>query len=165
METQWIDIKGYESIYQINSSGQVRRLPKKNVLMPILQKNGYFGFSFSRSGKVKRLNLHRLLASTFLDNPKNLSQVNHKDANKQNNSLDNLEWCSPAENISHARKLGLMELPKGEDNHNSKLTWPQVEEIRKLSGELSQRRLAKLFNVSSTTVRRIAQNRIWLTRK
>lgn len=60
-----------------------------------------------KNGKEKLLRVHRLVAMAFLPNPNNLPQVNHKDGNKQNNSVDNLEWCEQSDNMKHAYKNGL----------------------------------------------------------
>lgn len=111
---QWKDIIGYENEYQINQFGEIRtlkdspKLKKYNVLKPQINKrNGYVYQMLYKNGKEKLLRIHRLVAMAFLPNPNNLPQVNHKDGNKQNNSVDNLEWCEQSYNMKHAFKTGL----------------------------------------------------------
>lgn len=111
---EWKDIVGYENEYQINQFGEIRtlkdspKLKKYDVLKPQISKsNGYVYQMLYKNGKEKLLRVHRLVAMAFLPNPNNLPQVNHKDGNKQNNSVDNLEWCEQSDNMKHAYKNGL----------------------------------------------------------
>ena len=92
----WKDIKGYEGIYQISSCGRVRSLHyKKNKILKLTQdKYGYYQINLCKNNKVKNLKVHRLVAEAFIDNPNNYPEVNHKDENKTNNKIDNLEWCT-----------------------------------------------------------------------
>ena len=111
---KWKDIVGYENEYQINQFGEIRtlkdspKLKKYDVLKPqISKRNGYVYQMLYKNGKEKLLRVHRLVAMAFLPNSNNLPQVNHKDGNKQNNSVDNLEWCEQSDNMKHAYKNGL----------------------------------------------------------
>lgn len=124
----WVDIKGYEGLYQISPEGNVKSLPKKFgsnkgwlrgeiILKTYSDKSGYVYVSLTDSNKTsKKLKIHRLLAITFIPNPNNLPQVNHKDGVKDNNALSNLEWCTPGENQKHAFSLGLKKGKKGSEN-------------------------------------------------
>lgn len=114
IKPKWKDIVGYENEYQINQFGEIRtlkdssKLKKYDVLKPqISKRNGYVYQMLYKNGKEKLLRVHRLVAMVFLPNPNNLPQVNHKDGNKQNNSVDNLEWCEQSDNMKHAYKNGL----------------------------------------------------------
>ena len=114
IQPQWKDIVGYENEYQISQFGEIRtlkdspKLKKYDVLKPqISKRNGYVYQMLYKNGKEKLLRVHRLVAMAFLPNPNNLPQVNHKDGNKQNNSVDNLEWCEQSDNMKHAYKNGL----------------------------------------------------------
>ena len=114
IQTKWKDIVGYENEYQINQFGEIRtlkdspKLKKYDVLKPQTSKrNGYVYQMLYKNGKEKLFRVHRLVAMAFLPNPNNLPQVNHKDGNKQNNSVDNLEWCEQSDNMKHAYKNGL----------------------------------------------------------
>ena len=76
-------------------------------LKPSLNKGGYKFLSLSHQGKTKTTMLHRMLAECFIPNPNNYPQINHKDGNKLNNELSNLEWCTPSYNVQHAWDTGL----------------------------------------------------------
>lgn len=114
IKPKWVDIVGYENEYQINQFGEIRTLKnsakrkKYDVLKPqISKRNGYVYQMLYKNGKSKLWRVHRLVANAFLPNPNNLSQVNHKDGNKQNNSADTLEWCNQSSNMKHAYINGL----------------------------------------------------------
>ena len=110
-EEIWKDIKGYEGIYQVSNLGRVRSLDrvtergwkKKGILLkPRLKRDGYVDVHLSFKGKDQSLKIHRLVAEAFMPIPEELKkwygtqylQINHKDENKQNNCVDNLEWCT-----------------------------------------------------------------------
>ena len=98
MEESWKDIEGYEGLYQISNKGRVKSLKnnktkKEKILKPINVK-GYLKVDLYKNKTRKNLLVHRLVANAFLTNPHNLLEVNHKDENKQNNSVENLEWCT-----------------------------------------------------------------------
>jgi len=110
---QWRDIDGYEDRYLIGDCGQVLSLArsgcgKNNKLMSIQINNcGYKTVLLSHDGKRKRHLLHRLIAFAFVPNPQNKGFINHKDGDKLNNCIDNLEWVTRSENVCHAMKSGL----------------------------------------------------------
>lgn len=116
----WLPIKDYEGLYEISDTGLVKavertvlgrdgtKYPFKEKLKDfVLNKNGYFYVGLYKNNKEKKYLVHRLVASAFLANPLNLEQVNHKDGNKQNNNVSNLEWVTPQENCVHAVKSAL----------------------------------------------------------
>lgn len=92
---EWKDIEGYEGLYQVSNMGRVKSLKfgKEKLLNGCKDKDGYFQIKLSKEGKVKMYKVHRLVAQAFLDNQNNLSEINHKDEDKTNNCVDNLEWC------------------------------------------------------------------------
>ena len=102
---EWKDIKGYEGLYQISNKGRVKSLYNKGkILTPGKDKDGYSIVSLYKN-KIKKTNkVHRLVAQAFLSNPDNLPQVNHKDENKLNNCVENLEWCSVEYNINYGTR-------------------------------------------------------------
>lgn len=102
--------------YEIDELGNIYRNNKK--IKPQLNNNGYYRVGFWKDGKVIKKYVHRLVAETFIPNPMNKSQVNHIDGNKLNNSVGNLEWATPKENIIHSFKKGLSFIPKGKENHH-----------------------------------------------
>ncbi len=101
----WRDIPGYKGYYQASDLGRVRSLPRYGtrgkVLKPVLTTNGYLRVGFNVKGKCKKLLVHRIIAQTFIDNPKNLPQVNHKNEHKTDNRVSNLEWLTAKENSNY----------------------------------------------------------------
>jgi hypothetical protein len=115
MKEQWTDIQGYEGLYQVSNLGRIkslnyRKTGKEKILEPYEDKDGYFrvGLYNQNTKKTKIYSVHRLVALMFILNLENKPVVNHIDCNKQNNCVDNLEWCTVAENTQHATKNGLM---------------------------------------------------------
>lgn len=99
----WKSIKGYEGHYDISSNGRVRSFKHGvNILVINWKPNGYGFISLSLNGNLKYYHIHRLVAHAFIPNPENKPQVNHKDCNKSNNNLSNLEWMTGKENCLHA---------------------------------------------------------------
>lgn len=106
----WVSIKDYENLYQVSNYGNIRSLDKKDSLgrfvkgknmKPIVRKDGYLDITLHKDGKGKHFLLHRLIAETFIDNPNDYKEINHKDENKANNNINNLEWCSRSYNINY----------------------------------------------------------------
>lgn len=119
-EEFWKYIEGYEERYSISSFGRVRsekrncnfvkgktRIVEEKILKQSIEKDGYLTVGLSKNSKTKTFKVHRLVALTFLRNEENKEQVNHIDGNKQNNNIENLEWCTMSENMKHAVKNGL----------------------------------------------------------
>ena len=121
MEEIWKDVVGYKGLYQVSNLGKVKsysrvvrckggfRTQPSKVLSPQTdkRKNFYNFVRLYKNGISKPFFVHRLVANAFIPNPQNIPQVNHKDGNKLNNNVDNLEWCSTRENCLHAFRLGL----------------------------------------------------------
>ena len=104
MEEHWKDIKGYEGLYQVSNLGRVKSFYKNKVLKPRIKENDYLIVSLYKENKDKKFYIHRLVAETFIDNPNKKEQVNHKDFNKSNNIVENLEWVSKIENLKHFKQ-------------------------------------------------------------
>ena len=100
MIEEWRPIVGFEGLYEVSNTGQVRNCRGK-LLRPGLNHNGYLKCVLCKKGKTKTIYIHRLVAQAFLLNPDNLPQVNHKDEDKTNNSVDNLEWCGAKYNVNY----------------------------------------------------------------
>ena len=93
--------------YEISDEGQVRNKKTGKILKGIPDKDGYLRVHLYNP--IKNFYVHRLVAQAFLDSPKeNQTEVHHKDGNRQNNNINNLEWVTPAENTRHAVNTGLM---------------------------------------------------------
>ena len=101
-------LKGFENYY-IDKEGNIYTKDKKLMTGKFVDNTGYYQIVLRKNGKRSYQRLHRLIAIQFIDNPNNLPQVNHKDGNKLNNSLDNLEWCTQSHNIKEAVRLELMD--------------------------------------------------------
>ena len=101
-EEIWCPIKGYENIYEVSDQGRVKSLKfgKERILKPLRTQKGYLRVSLCKNGEHKMYMVHRLVAQTFIPNPDNLPEVNHKDEDKTNNSVQNLEWCSSKYNAN-----------------------------------------------------------------
>jgi len=98
MVEEWRDVKGYEGLYQVSNLGNVKRVGKATGatvgrIISGWKQKGYILCALWNHRKSEKCQVHRLVAEAFLPNPQNLPQVNHKDENKSNNCVDNLEWC------------------------------------------------------------------------
>jgi hypothetical protein len=119
MQEIWKDIKGYEGLYQISNLGRVKSLErykqnhskkqivKEKILVPRVR-GLYKSVSLWKHNKGKEFTIHRLVAKTFIDNPDNFLYINHKDGDKLNNYVSNLEWCTQSHNIKEAYRIGLI---------------------------------------------------------
>lgn len=117
MEEIWVDVENYEGYYQVSNLGRIRSLDrttknsngvsifrKGRILKPTKCSNGYLEAMFYKDGARKVLLIHRLVAKYFIENPDNLPEVNHKDETRDNNSVDNLEWCNKSYNNTYNNK-------------------------------------------------------------
>lgn len=125
MEEVWKDINGYDGVYQVSNLGRIRTkdrmlkreyhngyVRKGQLIKMHEDKDGYLRVNLYKNGKPKTGLIHRLVAQTFIPNPNNLPQVNHKNLNKQDNRIENLEWISLEDNIKHAANFGLYHHPE-----------------------------------------------------
>lgn len=97
-------IKGLEGLYSISNLGRVRNEKFNRILNPSLKNNGYYYHNLSVNGKKKNFYIHRLIAEAFIPNPYDYPVINHKDENKTNNSIDNLEWCTIEYNLNYGTR-------------------------------------------------------------
>ena len=100
----WKDIEGYEGLYQVSNMGRVKSLKfgKERILNP--SKNRYVIVTLSKDNKTNYFQVHRLVAKAFIPNPHNLPQVNHRNEDKTDNRVDNLEWCSAKYNSNYGTR-------------------------------------------------------------
>jgi hypothetical protein len=103
----WRDIKGYEGYYQVSDLGRVRLIDRSLIAAKLISigigGRGYQRVNLSKGGISTGIYVHRLVAQAFIANPNNLCQVNHKDWNKKNNNVSNLEYVAPRENVFHSK--------------------------------------------------------------
>lgn len=180
MAELWKDVAGYEGLYQISNKGRVKSLPhivrrkskwdekkhtefmsKERFLSPCIVR-GYERVVLFKEGTGTKFLVHRLVAAAFIENenPK-YTIINHKDGNKLNNTVENLEWCDYNLNMQHAYDTGLQKLH--EEHHQSKLKNEEVAEIRRLrqTEHLTSGQLAEMFNVSKSSIKNILNYKTW----
>ena len=129
----WKDIQGYEGFYQISNLGNVKSLErvvdkgngilqhrKERIMNKRESVDGYYVAKLNVNKKSKSIAIHILVARHFIDNPNNYPEVNHKDCNRKNNQVDNLEWCTHQQNVEHSKQLGHYKTKSGCDNPNYK---------------------------------------------
>ena len=121
MQEVWKDVVGYEGLYQISSFGRIKTFERKKfkktddcfvmkktgksiIMKTSRNQGGYETICLHKCGEIKQFKIHRLVATAFIENPNNLPCVNHKDENKLNNCVDNLEWCKEAYNIHYGTR-------------------------------------------------------------
>jgi hypothetical protein len=151
----WKDITSYEGSYWVSNFGRVKSCRK---VLKCYCNGKYVQVMLGRKGKQPLI--HRLVAEAFIPNPENKPQVNHIDGNKLNNNVDNLEWCTCAENMIHCvNLLGKKGNPphySGEKNPAAKLSNEDVIDIRnKLSSRITNKQISNEYNISNTTVWKI----------
>lgn len=178
----WKDIKGYEGLYQVSNLSRVKSFVaikyknanynKEHIKKQSIGKRGYYAISVRKNGKLKLLTVHRLIAFAFIPNPKDKPYINHKDGNKLNNDISNLEWATSSENNLHAYKTGLKYVSeyqknktslmnRGSNQHNSKLKEHDISGIRRLNKTIKGKEIAKIYNVSKSTISQIISGKTW----
>ena len=120
----WKPVVGYEGHYQVSNFGRVKSIKfGKEIILKQHIRRGYYSVNLSKNGILKRYSVHRLVAEAFIDNTDNLPQVNHKDENKQNNVVSNLEWCDSEYNNNY----GTRNKRVSEKMTNGKLSKPVLQ--------------------------------------
>lgn len=173
---EWKDVPGHEGSYQVSNKGRVRsldryvpacnnseRFSEGRILSQQVEGKGYYQVRLCLNGdKGKYFKVHRLVLMAFVGVSD--LQCNHKDCDKSNNYLENLEWCTQSENMMHAYENGLITPShvKGEDHGGSKLTESDVRRIRKLlDSDIPQKEIASLFGIKQQQVSKINTGKRW----
>lgn len=171
---KWANIPEFEGYYQVNMEGTIKSLereivdkvghvytiPERILKSNINNQNGYLQTGLSVNNKKSMVYNHKIEIAAFVPNENNLPVVNHKDGDKLNLTLTNLEYTDYSGNNQHAYDTGLK--PKGENFYNSKLTETSVREIRELyNNNESYSNMAKMYNVSRATIRDVCLGKTW----
>ena len=110
----WKDVVGYEGLYEVSNKGNVYSVERMDalgreqgglVLKPKYNNRGYLMVSLYKNGKLKNRTVHRIVAEAFIPNPKGFLEINHKDENKSNNEIFNLEWCTREHNVKYGTSI------------------------------------------------------------
>lgn len=150
------------SDFEVSNIGRMRNVLTGTIYKQSVNSTGYYSVrvTLGSRDKKKSFRIHKAVAETFVPNPENKPDVNHKDGNRLNNNAYNLEWSTEKENTRHAWDTGLALPRKGSKSPSSKLTDEQVKYIREhyIAGdkEFGRHALAKKFNVHYKTIADIA---------
>ena len=177
---EWKPIIDYENLYMISNLWRVKKLenqvtqkdlkghiytrtfPEK-ILKERNNKTDYITVGLNTNNTSKTFRIHRLVAIHFIPNPENKPEVNHINGIKSDNRLENLEWCTSAENSKHALETELTKIQYGSETTNSKLTEKEVLEIRKLkeTTNMTSTEIGKLFGVNQPAISKIIHRKTW----
>jgi len=153
---KYINIENHNG-YQVSNLGNIKSLKKGKecIKKSKVTRNGYLRIRLCQKSIKKYYSVHRFVALAFIPNPENKRCVNHKDGNKLNNNLNNLEWCTHSENSLHSFKNGLQKSKKGNESKNSKISEKQALEIKENKDNLYQKELSKIYGISQSQISRI----------
>lgn len=143
IEEIWLPVKDFETSYEVSNTGKIRSFRTKQILKTYVINSGYKAIKFTVQTKRTSHLIHRLVAIAFLEKEESKFFVNHKDGNKLNNHVNNLEWCTVSENHLHAFKTGLRSKEScknyiGKKHAKSTLPYHNVtKKVYKYKGEIS----------------------------
>lgn len=164
----WKDIEEFNNLYQISSYGRVRgkgrvlcngKYLKPKYLKPAFNNTGYLQIRITIDNERRIYLVHRLVGKYFIPNTDNKLTINHKDGNKSNNHVSNLEWLSQQDNCIHAALSGLTRV--GSKSHRSRLTEEEVSDIVRFSKYLNIPQISKIMNVEYTIIHKILNGYAW----
>ena len=164
---QWRDVVGYEGLYRVSNHGRVMRVAGGGGARPgYIFKEGkskrYNRVWLSKNGDTQSHSVHRLVLIAFVGPRPHGCEANHKDGNRKNNRVENLEWVTASQNVRHSIDVLGVQRARGERSSLSKLTEIQVREIKRFLKEgLTQKEIAKRYDVTQRTISAIAIGLTW----
>lgn len=161
MTEVWKDVEGFPG-YRVSSEGRV--MGKRGTVLRPKDNRGYKAVVLSGPSSKKYTSVHRLVAMTFLDcpEPRDGHEVNHINGVKDDNRVENLEWCTHRENMKHAVETGLVAEQRRADNANARLNETQVRIIRRCFDlGLPNTYIGPVFGVTYSTIWLIRKGRLW----
>ena len=149
--------------YYATEDGMIYSGKSNKYLSTRKSKRGYLLVNLSINGKCKTFSVHSLIAKAYIPNPDNLPEINHIDGNKENNHINNLEWCAPSYNCIHALRENLRIPAKGIDTKNGCFTDEDIITIRELydSKQYSQYKLAEIYGVTRSAIQQIVERKTY----
>lgn len=175
----WLPVQGFEYFYHVSNFGRIKALERKEIfpcmfngtkigirkeriMAPRVHTGGYHRVSLG-FGNRKDYYIHRIVASAFIPNPGNLPMINHKNGIKNDNRVDNLEWCTAKQNINHAIDTGLLDRyrNRGVKNGSAILDELQATVILSCKGHLRPKQVASYFNVHRSVIDAIYSRKSW----
>ena len=172
---EWRPVVGYENRYEVSNFGNVKSLKRDIITSRCIYKKETFILKFAnRTGyhvvklydglaKGKSYQAHRLVAISFIPNPNNYPFINHKNGIKNDNRVENLEWCTNSQNVQHAYDTGLTNPKRGEQSSSSILKTTDVLYIRDNYGKNgnSYNSMAKQYNTAPSNIFSIVKRKSW----
>ena len=154
---QWRDIIGCEGRYKVSNYGRVKSFQhnRSKIMSDNKHSKGYMLIRLYKNGHSENFGVHTLVAQAFTPNPEKKSEADHRNGNKTDNCIWNLDWVTRRENATRAYQLGLIPVKRGVQSHFAKLTAGDVIYIRINPDGLKTRDLAEKFNVSRATINRV----------
>lgn len=162
MKLETKEIHGFEGLYEVSSTGEVYSIRGKRKALKISKdKHGYCRVNLYKNKKAKVVFVHRVVATSFIENKENMPYVNHLNSNPCDNRVENLEWVTHQGNMDHMVKSG--RTAKGEATRDAKLTNMSVLTILTLKDHphWSNRKLGEIFKVSKATARMARKGTTW----
>lgn len=165
IEEIWKDVVGYEGLYEVSNLGRIKTNHGRKPFLDtdVFHPKGYRYVALTKNKIRRSHSVHKVVASSFLPNPNNYIEINHKDGVKNNNISSNLEWCDRSWNVVHSFVTGLNKPKKGSDHYLTKLTDSDVIEIRRLHKEKfgNYTEIGRIFGVTHSHVGFIVRRESW----
>lgn len=173
METEiWKEIPRYNGAYLISNFGNMKSterycyhgdkpwLVKERLLSKVVGHTGYIEYQVTYNKKHRSEKAHRLVAEAFIPNPENKPHINHKDGNKQNNHVENLEWCTEKENVIHAYHHGLVKRCKKIAQYDMNMNLIKIWET---TGDIERAGIARKSSIHNVCkgINKYCKNYIW----